>query len=126
MTHAALNSVRGSVPGAKTSTAARTSQRVDFLGHGCRDFVAGMMLDAHGHNVEPVGIGDEDDLELVANPGDRTHGVLDLSTWIKARSIMFRCVAIEPIFLHLLLPSRAGICCSRCARSYDRPAIVRA
>ena len=81
MTRAALNSVCGSVPGASTSTAARTSQRVRISSAtAARDRVSsGVVLDPHGHDVEPVGVGGQHDLELVADAGDRAHGVLDLA-----------------------------------------------
>ena len=37
------------------------------------------MLDPHCHHVQPIGIGHQHDLELVAYACNRAHGVLDLA-----------------------------------------------
>jgi hypothetical protein len=75
-----LNSVRGNVPGVKTSTMrAYLAAGTDFLSHGRGNAFAGMVLNPHRHYVEPVGIGEDHDLEFIADAVNRPHRVLDLA-----------------------------------------------
>lgn len=58
---------------------AHLAAAANFLDHGVGDPGASLVFDPHRHHVQSIGIGQEHDLELVADSGDRAHGMLDLA-----------------------------------------------